>query len=233
MSFCRQTARRPGVTISAALPDLEVLVAKRPLGRRPSTGSGLLAAAGFLLFLPGLAPSASASSYRVARGAVKVTVPLLPGGAFEAKTTSLSGTLVPGSGRPLPLSGELSVDLTSIDTGIDLRNRHLREKYLEVAKGSGYDKAVLSGIRVNDAADEAFQGRTAFSGTLLLHGGSHPVSGTAEIRRQGEHVRVQARFALALTDFGIEPPEYLGVGVANRLLIAVELVAAPAGGGTP
>ncbi len=70
----------------------------------------------------------------------------------------------------MTLTGEIVVDLATIDTGIALRNQHLRENYLEVAKGRGFDKAVLSEIRVHDADGEEFQGRTAFTGTLLLHG---------------------------------------------------------------
>lgn len=190
-----------------------------------------MAAAALLVLLPGLAATSSAAGYRVEKGQVRVTVPLKPGGAFEARTTALSGTVQPGSGRPLPLRGDLSIDLASIDTGIALRNQHLREKYLEVAKGAGFERAVLSDIRLHEAGDGTFEGRTPFSGTLLLHGVSRPVTGTSEIRREGQGVRVDARFPLELTDFGIEPPEYLGVGVASRLLVAVELVATAAGGG--
>jgi polyisoprenoid-binding protein YceI len=158
---------------------------------------------------------------------MRVTVPLRPGGAFEAKTSSLGGTVTLGAGRPLPLTGGLSVDLATIDTGIDLRNRHLRENYLEVAKGEGFDRAVLSDLRLSEADGEGFRGRTAFSATLLLHGARRPVSGTGEIRAEGSALQVQASFPLTLTDFGITPPEYLGVGVANRLLVTVRFTATP------
>ena len=196
----------------------------------PSNGSTRLVAAGLLALVSGLASGAQGPTFRVERGDLRVTVPLKPGGAFEAKTTSIAGSVTLGVGKPLPLTGDLSVGLVSIDTGIDLRNQHLREKYLEIGKGPGFDKAVLSDLRLNDADGEGFAGRTAFSGVLLLHGVKRPVSGTGEIRRVGQGVRVEASFPLTLTDFGIEPPEYLGVGVANRVLVRVQLVAAPAGG---
>lgn len=201
------------------------------MSARVTAGGRLATAAALLVLLPGLVAPAAAAGFRVERGQVRITVPLRPGGAFEARTSALSGTVRVGSGRPLPLGGELSLDLASIDTGIALRNQHLREKYLEVAKGAGFDRAVLSDIRLPEASGETFEGRTPFSGTLLLHGVSRPVSGTSEIRREGQGVRVEARFPLELTEFGIVPPEYLGVGVASRLLVAVELVATPASGG--
>ena len=188
------------------------------------------AAVGLLALLPGVCPAAASSSWRIERGEVRIVVPLKPGGAFEAKTSSLSGTLIPGASKPLPLTGEISVELAKIDTGIALRNQHLREKYLEVAKGPGFDKAVLSEIRVNEAEGEDFQGRTGFTGTLLLHGVRRPVAGTGEIRREGSSVRVEASFPITLTDFGIVPPEYLGVGVANNVLVKVLLTATRAGG---
>jgi polyisoprenoid-binding protein YceI len=125
------------------------------------------------------------------------------------------------------LKGEISVDLATIDTGIGLRNQHLREKYLEIARGRGFDQAVLSEIRLAQADGEGFQGETGFAGKLLLHGVSREVAGTAKIQRQGPDARVEASFPLTLTDFGIEPPEYLGVGVANKLLVKVRFTATP------
>jgi polyisoprenoid-binding protein YceI len=200
------------------------------VGRRLAPSTGCALAAGFLALVAGLASAAEGPTFRIERGDLRITVPLKPGGAFEAKTASITGSVALGAGRPLPLAGELSVDLASIDTGIALRNQHLREKYLEVAKGPGFDKALLSDLRLSDADGERFEGRTGFSGVLLLHGVKRPVSGTGEIRRAGSGVRVEASFPLTLTDFGIEPPEYLGVGVANRVLVKVQLDAALAGG---
>jgi polyisoprenoid-binding protein YceI len=172
--------------------------------------------------------AAESSSWRIERGDVHVLVPLIPGGAFTATTPSLEGTLTLEQAKPARLTGEISMDLATIDTGISLRNQHLREKYLQVAKGKGFDRAVLSEVRLSDADGEAFEGRTAFTGVLLLHGEKHPVQGTAEIRRDGPGRRVRAEFALVLTEFGITPPEYLGVGVASKVLVKAQFTASPA-----
>ena len=182
---------------------------------------------GLLALTPAPSPAAEAPSWRIEQGDVRVVVPLKPGGAFEAKTSSLSGTLTLGSGaaKPTSLKGELSVELTTIDTGISLRNQHLREKYLQVAKGTGFDKASFSEIRVSEATGGEFEGRSAFTGSLVLHNMKRQVTGTAEIRRLGTSVRVEATFPVTLTDFGIEPPEYLGVGVANRVMVKVQFSA--------
>jgi polyisoprenoid-binding protein YceI len=197
---------------------------------RHSCERALVALVGLLTLLPGSSPAAEGPSFRVESGDVRVVVPLKPGGAFEAKTASLSGTLTLGASKPAPLSGELTVDLTTLDTGISLRNQHLRENYLEVQKGRGFDRAVLSGMRLTDAEGESFQGKTGFTGTLLIHGVSKPVTGTAEIRRVGSAVHVQAKCPLDLNDFAITPPEYMGVGVANKVMLKVELTASPGTG---
>jgi polyisoprenoid-binding protein YceI len=187
-----------------------------------------LALSALLLLPASMSMGAEAPSWRVERGDVHILVPLKPGGAFGATTPSLTGTLTLDQAKPARLSGEISMDLATIDTGIGLRNQHLRDKYLEVAKGKGFDRAVLSEIQLNEAAGEAFEGRSAFTGMLLLHGVKHPVNGTAEIRREAQGRRVHAEFPLLLTDFGITPPEYLGVGVGSKLLVKVQFSAAPA-----
>jgi polyisoprenoid-binding protein YceI len=187
----------------------------------------LLAAASLLALLAPAGFAAEVPSWRLEKGEVKILVPLKPGGAFAASTTALSGTLTLEGAKPARLVGDVSMDLTTIDTGIALRNQHLKENYLEVAKGDGYNKAVLSDIQLADVSGETFDGTTPFTGTMLLHGVKHQVAGTAEIHSEGTSRRVRAEFPLVLTDWSVTPPEYLGVGVGSRLLVKVTLTATP------
>ena len=187
----------------------------------------LLAAAVLLTLLRPADLAAEAPTWRLEKGEVKVLVPLKPGGAFAATTTALSGTLTLEGAKPAHLVGDVSVDLSTIDTGIGLRNQHLRENYLEVAKGEGYNKAVLSEIQLAEASGESFDGTTPFTGTLLLHGVKRPVAGTAEIHSEGASRRVRAEFPVELSQWAVKTPEYLGVGVGSRLLVKVNLTATP------
>jgi polyisoprenoid-binding protein YceI len=166
-------------------------------------------------------------SWRLEKGEVKVLVPLTLGGAFAATTHALTGTLTLEGAKPARLVGDVSIDLSTIDTGIGLRNQHLRENYLEVARGEGYNKAVLSEIQLAQAGGETFDGTTPFTGTLLLHGVKRPVAGTAEIHSEGLSRRVRAEFPVELTEWAVKAPEYLGVGVGSRLLVKVNLIATP------
>ena len=199
------------------------------MNRRPTISgrNGLLAAASLLALLAPGGFAAEAPSWRLEKGEAKILVPLKPGGAFAANTTALSGTLTLEGAKPARLVGDVSMDLTTIDTGIALRNQHLKENYLEVAKGEGYNKAVLSDIQLADVSGETFDGTTPFTGTMLLHGVKHQVAGTAEIHSEGTSRRVRAEFPLVLTDWSVSPPEYLGVGVGSRLLVKITLTATP------
>jgi polyisoprenoid-binding protein YceI len=187
-------------------------------------------AAAWLASVFGLAAAwapAADGPWRIVRGEVRALCPLTLGGGFEAKTTALSGSVVLSGSRPASLAGELTVDLRTLDSGIELRNRHLREQYLEVGRGEGFETAVLADVQLAEVDATSVQGQTRFSATLRLHGTKRPVSGQAEVRREGVPVRVQASFVVALADYGIPKPEYLGVGVKNEIQVKVSLVAVP------
>jgi polyisoprenoid-binding protein YceI len=178
--------------------------------------------------LPVAGRAAEMPAYRIVRGEVRVLCPITVGGSFEAVTTSLSGMLEIAALHPAVLSGDITVDLSSLDTGIALRNAHMRDKYLEVGKGGDFTTAVLSDLRLDKVEASTFQGRTPFTGMLLLHGTRHPVSGQADIRFEGSDVRVAASFPVHIDDYGIAPPRYLGVGVKNEVLVKVSLLITPA-----
>ena len=178
--------------------------------------------------LPAAGRAAEMPAYRVVRGEVRVLCPITVGGSFEAVTTSLSGTLGIAALRPAVLRGVLTVDLSSVDTGVALRNAHLRDKYLEVGKGGEFATAVLSDVRLDKVETAAFHGQTPFTGMLLLHGTRHAVSGQADIRFEGSDVRVAASFPVRIDDYGIAPPRYLGVGVRNEVQVKVSLLITPA-----
>ncbi|HYU41824.1 MAG TPA: YceI family protein [Vicinamibacteria bacterium] len=177
--------------------------------------------------LPVAGSAAEMPAYRVVRGEVRVLCPVTVGGSFEAVTTSLSGTLGIAALRPAVLRGDLTVDLSSLDTGIALRNAHLRDKYLEVDKGGDFATAVLSDVRLDKVEASTFKGRTPFTGMLRLHGTRRPVSGRADIRFEGADVRVAASFPVRIDDYGIAPPRYLGVGVKNEVQVKVSLLVTP------
>ena len=160
--------------------------------------------------------------YRVSGGEVTVVCPLTVGGSFEAKTKTVSGEVASAPNASGTVGGSIKVDLQTLETGIGLRDRHMRENYLEVNKGPEFSVATIEGIKI-DTKD----GRTSFNGTLLLHGQRKEISGTAELKDQNGHIRVQAQFPLSVSQFAIPKPTYLGVGVKDEIEVKVTMTAEP------
>jgi len=167
----------------------------------------------------------AASPWRVPQGDVRVMCPMTIGGSFDAKTSAVSGSLTSSAAHPPAFDGSLAVDLRTLDTGIDLRNDHLREKYLEVDKGAGYDKAVLSDIDLKGLNPDAPEGKGSFTGSLTLHGVKKTVTGPVEVKKTGSGLRVKASFPVNLPDYNIPEPRYLGVGVKNTVQVEVTFTA--------
>ena len=156
-------------------------------------------------------------------GDITVVCPLTVGGSFEAKTKALSGEVGPAPQQAGGLGGALIVKLDTLETGIGLRDHHLRDNYLEVGKGAGYDVATIENIQL-----EKTDGKSSFRGTLLLHGQQRQVSGTSTIHRRGDGtIRVDAEFQLKVSEFEIPKPTYLGVGVRDEIQVKVAFNASP------
>ena len=190
-----------------------------------------------LVCLCGAPAAAGAQSWSVPSGDVQVRCRMTVGGSFNAVTPALSGTLQPGSPDGEDYAGELRVDLRALDTGIGLRDNHLRNNYLEVARGPEFQQAVLSSIVLDDPLpDGGGRHETAFSATLSLHGVQSTVAGEAELTRRDGRIEVRATFPVSLEEFDIPPPRYLGVGVRDTVEITVTFDAARAdepSGATP
>jgi len=146
--------------------------------------------------------------------------PLTVGGSFEAKTKNLSGDVTPASDEQGAVRGALKVELQTLETGIGIRDRHMRNNYLEVEKGPAFATAVIEDIRV-----EKMEGKTVFTGMLSLHGQKKKVTGAAELQQKDGKIRVQAQFPVKVSEFEIPAPTYLGVGVRDEIQIKVSLTA--------
>jgi len=166
--------------------------------------------------------SYAADTYKVSGAEVVVVCPLTVGGSFEARTKSVSGEVAADAATPGNVSGALRVDLQTLETGIAVRDRHMRENYLEIEKGPEYAVATVDQIRI-----AKLDGKSTFKGTLLLHGQRQEVIGTAELQSRDGKIRVQAQFPIKVSAFQIPKPTYLGVGVRDELQIKVVMTVEP------
>lgn len=169
----------------------------------------------------------TAGPLQLSGASLTVSCPLTIGGGFEARTADIGGGIALDPARPGIVTGALVVDLRTLQTGIALRDTHMREKYLEVWRGTSFAVSTLDRIRLIDVDSARLEGKARFEGVLLLHGREHPVAGAADIRRSNQALRVQATFPVKLSAFDIPAPIYLGVGVADEVLVSVRFQAAP------
>ena len=168
-------------------------------------------------------PTHAADAYKVNSAEVVVVCPLTVGGSFEAKTRSVRGEVAANPAEPGNLTGALAVDLQTLETGIAVRDRHMRENYLEVEKGPEFAVATVDQIRV-----EKLEGKSKFTGTLLLHGQRQAVTGIAELHQRDGRIRVQAQFPIKVSAFQIPKPTYLGIGVRDEIQVKVVMTVEPA-----
>jgi len=166
------------------------------------------------------APAGASDAYKVSSGEITVMCPLTVGGSFEAKTKNLSGDVTPASDEQGAVRGALKVELQTLETGIGIRDRHMKNNYLEVEKGPEFSTAMIEDIRV-----EKMAGKTVFTAMLSLHGQKRKVTGAAELQQKDGSIKVQAQFPLKVSDFDIPAPTYLGVGVRDEIQIKVSLMA--------
>lgn len=122
-------------------------------------------------------------------------------------------------------SGTCTVKLESLDTGINLRNRHMKEKYLEVQT---FPQAsfFLDALELPQALgqnQEAFR----FKGKLNLHGVEKEITGHFTLQAMSPNPQLIADFVILLSDFNIQIPSFMGITVANEVQVQVQIDLVP------
>lgn len=148
---------------------------------------------------------------------------------FEGVTERMDGYVMldeRGLSAVSPSTAELyfEVDLASIDTGIGLRNRHMRDNYLEVEK---HPYASFAG-RVTGVQMGAGSARVTAAGTFTVHGVSRPREITCRVDSLGRSYRAECAFVVQLSDHAIEIPSMMFLELANEIEVRVTFTVSPA-----
>lgn len=133
------------------------------------------------------------------------------GGKLVGKATITDGKL----------SGAFEVALGDLKTGIDLRDEHMKEKYLEVAK---FPKATLT---IDSLVVANGEKEYDFNGKLTVKGVEKPVSGKLNLTLAADKAEGKASFKLQTGDYPIGVPSHLGVTMAESVDVNAEFVATP------
>lgn len=123
------------------------------------------------------------------------------------------------------LRGQLSVEMKTLKTGIGLRDRHLKNKYIHIKK---YPKATLliNELQLTQTQINAGLKDQKFQGLLKFHGVQKIITGFFELKPKSQtQFQILAEFDINLTDFSVNVPSYLGVTVAEKVKIRVSSLA--------
>ena len=139
------------------------------------------------------------------------------------------------------LKASFALDLASLKTGIDKRDEHMRDNFLETAK---YPKAMLTIDKVTKASDNMLMdGKTLTvdaEGTLSLHGVKNAVqlkditityfdeSEATKGKMPGDLLIINGGFSLNLPDYNIEVPQFIFLKLAETIKVSVDLTGSTA-----
>lgn len=112
------------------------------------------------------------------------------------------------------------VPLDTLKTGIDLRDRHMREKYLETGKFPFatlvVDKATL---KLPEADGQTVQAKG--KGQFTVHGVTREQAFAYTAQRAGGVDQITATFRTNFRDHGVSVPSYLGITVKPEIDVEV------------
>lgn len=137
------------------------------------------------------------------------------------KAVGPGGLSIVGNGSDVAVKDQgdmlaISVGLNSLKTGIDLRDNHMKEKYLETSK---YPTAVL---QVEKAKLKIPTPGADTEGKLSLHGVTRTVRVHYSANGSSNKATVAGTLRVNMKEFGINVPSYLGVTVKPDVDVSVQ-----------
>lgn len=139
--------------------------------------------------------------------------------AIDGTTNDVTGTIAADIANPASSSVQIEVNLDTLDTGNNLRNHHLRERYVQTGK---YPTATFKSVSVAApshavAANQPFE--LSVAGDFTMHGVTRRITAPVRVivipesditrnsRGSGDWIHATTTFKLKLSEFGIDVPE--------------------------
>lgn len=139
--------------------------------------------------------------------------------AIDGTTNDVTGTISADLANPSASTVQIEVNLATLDTGLALRNRHMRERYVETGK---YPHARFQSVSVSSPAAAVTANQPVeltVTGDFTMHGITKRVTApvrvivipesdiTRNTRGPGDWIHATTTFKLKLSDFGIDVPD--------------------------
>lgn len=146
--------------------------------------------------------------------------------AFDGKTNKLTGTIVADAAAPASASVTLSVDLRALDTGVGLRNKEMRERYLQTPK---FPAAAFKSVSVAAPASIAMNAPADIqvTGDFTLHGITKRLTIPVRVVLIPDgRLHATSTFSVHMPDFGIDVPKNVLVTVNDDVPVRLDIWAA-------
>lgn len=119
---------------------------------------------------------------------------------FEGKSSNLVGLV-----NVTADSVDFYIDLNTLDTGIELRNRHMRDSYLETAKFPFAEFTGTFSPSLNSSSGS--EQNVIAKGKFSIHGVSKEIEIPGTLTRISQNeIKLTAEWIIKLSDFNIEIP---------------------------
>lgn len=133
---------------------------------------------------------------------------------FEGTTSAVEGFIKWDSTLTNDSKIEFKIYLDSLDTGIGLRNTHMRDDYLETNK---YPFAQFRGTITNQIQKTKLESEVEADGYLKIHGVERKQEIKGRLYDYGKLFKLESSFGISLSDFNIEQPSFLFISVDNEI----------------
>ncbi len=145
--------------------------------------------------------------------------------AFSVKANI--GMVIDGTTSAITVSEDaksvtLTVATPTLTTSLELRDKHMRETYLETSK---FPEAKLVVEKSCLAFPEAGEKSGECPGAFTLHGETKPVTVKYKAKVAGGATEVDASFVANFTDHGVKEPKYLGIRVKPEVDVKAKFTA--------
>jgi len=157
---------------------------------------------------------------------------------IEGKTSEIRGfvTIDPTDATIDP-QAEFAVDLTSLKTGIDMRDTHMRENHLKTEK---FPEAVfvLRKVTAGEGGDltDGQPKQMTLEGDFTIHGITRPITMDASVtfmaesettrqKMPGDILHIVIQFEVALADYEIKRPKFLFMKLSETQVVDIDIYA--------
>jgi polyisoprenoid-binding protein YceI len=149
-----------------------------------------------------------------------------PLGDFAGSTHEVGGEF---RGDPAdlrrPVTGALAVPVSSLRTGIDGRDRDMRQT-LAADRHPDIRFTVQEVTPTFSSAAERSDVLLTIRGLMLIRGVERPVTFPGRVRLRDGNLWVRGETELRMTDFGIKPPSRFFLDVKDTVLVSFDLLLA-------